>query len=103
MASQKEALMAKGVMHEPPDIVGDVALIIPSSRARRIAEPPHVGRDNRKMFGQCRHNPAPFPPGLWPTMEKANCLWAIPDCHIMQPDIANLCGMVFEHEILQGG
>ncbi len=33
MAGQEEALMAKRLVHEPPDIIGDVPLVIARRRA----------------------------------------------------------------------
>jgi len=70
MTDDREAWMLEMLMHEQPNIIGHGFLVIAGRGPRRIAEAAQVGRDQRELVREQRHQTPPFVPGLRPSMQQ---------------------------------
>src|SRR5439155_4977277 len=62
---------------------------------RRVAEPPHVRRNDSEPVRQRRHDPPPLVPRLRPALEQDDDIAAPPD-HVVQAHVSELLGAVLE-------
>ncbi len=69
MAADGVALETEGD-HRPVHVFGQACLVIAALRAVGMPRSAQIEGNHGMMLGKCRHDLAPFPPGLRPAMEE---------------------------------